>query len=47
MLGGVLIYAVLFCLGLRVFFGAVHCGVGDYASYRDGMSDMIYSATDG
>jgi hypothetical protein len=41
MFGGVLIHAVLFRLGLRIFFRAVQRGVGDYAGYRDGMSDMI------
>ena len=41
MLGRVLIDAVLLRLGLRVFFHAVSCGVGDYAGYRDGMGDMI------
>ena len=41
MLCRVLIDAVLLRLGLRVFFHAVRCGVGDYAGYRDGMRDMI------
>lgn len=41
MLGGVLIHAVLFRLGLRVFFRAVQCGVGDYAGNRNCMTDMI------
>jgi hypothetical protein len=41
MLGGVLIDTVLFRLGLRVFFRAVQCSVGDYAGNRNCMTDMI------
>jgi len=40
-LGGVLVHAVLFCLGLRVFLHAVHFGIGDHAGNRDFMADMI------
>ena len=41
MLGGVLIHAVLFCLGLGVFLHAVHFGIRDHAGNRDCMTNVI------
>src|SRR5712691_8523186 len=41
MLGGVLIYAALSCLGLHVFLHPVHCGIGDHAGNRNRMTDML------
>src|ERR1700693_3665728 len=40
MLGGVLIYTMLFCLGLRILLHAVQGCIGNHAGNRHGMPHM-------
>jgi hypothetical protein len=40
MLSGILIHAVLFCLGLRIFLHTVHFGIRNRARNRNRMADM-------
>jgi hypothetical protein len=41
MFGGILIHAMLFCFGLRIFFHAVHFRIRNQASNRNRMTDVI------
>jgi hypothetical protein len=41
MSGGILIHAMLFCFGLRIFFHAMHFRIRNQASNRNRMTDVI------